>query len=602
MATETREFKLHKDILWSIIQSQAGTLGKAILELVMNLIDAGATKVDIRVSNDNIKVVDDGKGFADRSEIESFFETFGTPHQEGDAVYGRFRMGRGQIMAFSRNIWQSGMFKMDVNIRDNGLNYELNLLKKAVKGCSIEAQLYDVLKPSEVIQLVDAVAELCRYAPVPVLVNDKRVSLDLENEKWTTVDDNAYYSLRRGKDLDVYNLGVHVRRYPGDQFGVGGIIVSKKQLNVNFARNDILVSKCSVWKDISKVVKAKAKEYNEKKPVQDENWRANMLAKIKIADFENADEYMAALSTHKVLSDISGKHYSFNQLSSALHEFCSRVVSDYTVFENTIADKIHQYKLGFVLSQSCINRMGQFSFLQLVERVCSNLESLNKTNPAASYYYYKKQIELLNALKDSVSSFSSLKDEINETCVMVDKKELNKKELCVYNTIVEMSSWLVSAVQWKDSSIKQRTIKICESETMDGFTDGESYIAIERKFLNINGNNPHVSFERIKYLLLHEYCHDSDDFTGHGHPAEFYEKYHNFLIDDQYGYLQGLAIMGCAKWIKFCEKAGLKIAHNTLRIMDVISAAPVEDKELEAANVDVLKVAAKVNKKEARNA
>lgn len=33
--------------------------------------------------------------------IENFFKTFGKPHEDGDSVYGKFRMGRG-IMAFTK--------------------------------------------------------------------------------------------------------------------------------------------------------------------------------------------------------------------------------------------------------------------------------------------------------------------------------------------------------------------------------------------------------------------------------------------------------------------------------------------------------------------
>jgi hypothetical protein len=38
---------MHPDLLFSVIKNQAGTIGKAILELVMNSIDAGSTRVDI---------------------------------------------------------------------------------------------------------------------------------------------------------------------------------------------------------------------------------------------------------------------------------------------------------------------------------------------------------------------------------------------------------------------------------------------------------------------------------------------------------------------------------------------------------------------------
>lgn len=596
---EKREFKLHKDILWSIIQSQAGTLGKAILELVMNSIDAGASSVNIKIDSKLVEVSDDGKGFADRKEIEAFFETFGTPHKEGDATYGRFRMGRGQIMAFSRNIWKSGTFEMDVNIRDDGLNYKLSSVNSAFKGCSIRAELYDLMKPSETIQLTDSVTQLCRYAPVPVYVNDARVSLELETEKWSFKDDNAYYNFRRGKDLEVYNLGVLVRSYPSEQFGIGGIVVSKKQLNVNFARNDILVSKCPVWKDIAKVIKAEANKINDKKPVQDEAWRACTMAKISIADYETTTEYVDALEKHKVFTDVSGKHYSFMQLADSISEYCSKIVVDQTMFDTLIADKIHQYKLGLVLSQSTFNRFGQLKFGTLVERVISNLTALNNSVPYfESYSPYGTRriaqiIESLNNLINAQTPYRDLKDAIDETCVMVDRKDLTKDELCTLAAVIRMSDLM----RW-GLKLSTRNIRICESETMDGFTDGDTFIAIERKFLKINGNSPTTSFERIKYLLLHEYCHDSEDSTGHSHSAEFYEKFHNYLIDDPYGYLQNLAITGCSVWINERKKKGLKIAHNVLKAVDIYSAV-VEEEEIETE----LKIAAKPkNQKDNKNA
>ncbi len=75
--SETRKFSMHPDLLYSVIKNQAGSIGKAILELVMNSIDAGATRVDITLDRRTVKVADDGKGFTSRQEIDEFFETFG---------------------------------------------------------------------------------------------------------------------------------------------------------------------------------------------------------------------------------------------------------------------------------------------------------------------------------------------------------------------------------------------------------------------------------------------------------------------------------------------------------------------------------------------
>ncbi len=89
---ERRSFRMDPALLWSVIKSQAGTLAKALLELVMNSIDAGASQVSITLTGTRLKVEDDGRGFQSRTEVTSWFETFGTPHKEGDARWGKFRM------------------------------------------------------------------------------------------------------------------------------------------------------------------------------------------------------------------------------------------------------------------------------------------------------------------------------------------------------------------------------------------------------------------------------------------------------------------------------------------------------------------------------
>jgi len=124
-STQKRDFKMDPGLLWHVIHSQAGTQGKALLETVMNTIDAKATSMEINLSNEGFVISDDGKGFGSMGEIERFFETFGTPHKDGDATYGKYRMGRGQIFAFSKNKWHSGAFQMSVDIKNKGLEYDL---------------------------------------------------------------------------------------------------------------------------------------------------------------------------------------------------------------------------------------------------------------------------------------------------------------------------------------------------------------------------------------------------------------------------------------------------------------------------------------------
>jgi len=79
---EIREFKMHQALLGNVIKEQAGTVQKAILEAVMNAVDAGSTYTNVTIEPDHVRVVDDGRGFQSKLEVEEWFETFGTPHDE----------------------------------------------------------------------------------------------------------------------------------------------------------------------------------------------------------------------------------------------------------------------------------------------------------------------------------------------------------------------------------------------------------------------------------------------------------------------------------------------------------------------------------------
>ncbi|MFK5108744.1 ATP-binding protein, partial [Klebsiella pneumoniae] len=63
------DFVMHPELLRSVIQRQAGSLSKAVLEAVMNSIDAGATRIDVDFDANYVTIKDDGKGFADANEI-----------------------------------------------------------------------------------------------------------------------------------------------------------------------------------------------------------------------------------------------------------------------------------------------------------------------------------------------------------------------------------------------------------------------------------------------------------------------------------------------------------------------------------------------------
>jgi hypothetical protein len=67
MQTQRRRFNMHPKLLLDVIKRQAGTLHKAILEGIMNGIEAGANRVDIAYvpgAQPKLRITDNGKGIA----------------------------------------------------------------------------------------------------------------------------------------------------------------------------------------------------------------------------------------------------------------------------------------------------------------------------------------------------------------------------------------------------------------------------------------------------------------------------------------------------------------------------------------------------------
>src|SRR5438270_603945 len=201
MKTEQRTFTMHPHLLFDVIRRQAGTLDQAVREGVMNAVDARATRVNLKVSPGEIVLEDNGCGFKDRRQIETCFETFGQPHEEGEKkVFGAFRMGRGQLFAYGKNVWQTGKFVMDVDIANMGLDYELKEVPTITPGCTVKVVLYKKLNPYEVEQLVASLRRGLKWLSTKIFVNGDGESITTDPATrpegyWTYVSDDAYVRL-----------------------------------------------------------------------------------------------------------------------------------------------------------------------------------------------------------------------------------------------------------------------------------------------------------------------------------------------------------------------------------------------------------------------
>lgn len=264
-----KNFTIDPAIIYSLISKQASGLPKGLLELAMNSVDAGATRIDLNITNDGFVFSDNGKGFTDLNQIEACFETFGTPHKAGDAEYGKFRLGRAQIFCYGSTTWHSKHFEMVVDLKNKltiydqkeALGYTLREVDSYFDGCKITGVFYDSVNLGTVDDsyeydeslIIPQFIKMIKYLPVDLYINGKIVTSKINNSDVYKIDDNAYFLLKELSDstkqniINVYNKGVFAFKMHSNL--LAGDIVTKKALDLNMARNEAKKT-CPVYKAI----------------------------------------------------------------------------------------------------------------------------------------------------------------------------------------------------------------------------------------------------------------------------------------------------------------------------------------------------------------
>lgn len=494
------DFQMHPELLRSVIKKQAGSLDKALLEGIMNSIDAGAQRVNVTIEPLRVTINDDGRGFRDADEVREFFATFGTPHTDGDATYGRFRMGRGQMFAFGINTWRTGTFKMDVDINKR-LGFELETDLPQQIGCSIDIKLYDALSLADVHNTTRAISKMVKYTPIPVYINGEKVNVDIDPKKFPQTIAEGYINTVSAQygGLDVYNLGVLVCTMPAWKFGVSGIVVSRQQLDVNFARNDILAT-CKVWRKIKAVVDASGKKEVTRRATLTEDEQENIINRLVTRDLRVHEE-----DGIRFLRDVTGKAWTPAQVRRARFEA-------YSVAErgNAYGDKLIQAGKAIVFDKDCL--------------------ALFECEPNEVFQKFPF---------DGMPSFATLESltvGISASGTILPKKQWKPSEKA-WNAVARRMQYYLSHGRWDAVSrqyirdYKARRIDIGTSDVADGWTDGSTYIALGREYIStlkmFKRGVPNVNaFTKMAMLLIHEACHNTDS-RENVHSPDFYREYHD---------------------------------------------------------------------------
>jgi hypothetical protein len=248
---QTESFALDPAMLGHLMGRQAPDLAKALLELVMNSVDGAATHIDVTIKPNKVTVVDDGQGLPhDPVELRRVFGTFGAPHEDGDAVLGEFRLGRGQALAAGRTIYRSGPTQITTDFKKSTQGWELKQGLPHVAGCSVEVFLYQPTGPDTETRL----AKLVAYLPGTIAINGTVANVPATTRTWDIETTEAYIELK-GDSLLIYNLGAYVTEHVAERWGVGGTIVSKQRLRLTVGRNEVMAD-CPVFRRIVATVEA----------------------------------------------------------------------------------------------------------------------------------------------------------------------------------------------------------------------------------------------------------------------------------------------------------------------------------------------------------
>ncbi|EIP3952750.1 ATP-binding protein [Salmonella enterica] len=531
-------FELDPQIIHHIIYSQAGSIGKAIIELLMNAIDAQASELKLTMTSEGFTCLDDGNGFASREGVLRYFGRFGTPHEDGDATYGRFRLGRGQIMAHASTIWQSKAWTMTVDTRVMGYGYDLEEDSKntTVSGCLITGQWYEPMSETELLSSIQEIRDLVRYTAIRVELNGRQISKDPRNEKWNFEDDFAYYRVKEEGAVSIYNLGVLVRHDSSHQWGAGGLIVSKQALGLNISRTEILRKTCQVWKNIARQFNKMADELASKlgdhrktEARREKSARALLAGDPNISHIFWKEEVVTVLPGKK---HISMERFLRNCRHYGENEGAFTVVQN--GFDVPAGEAIAKSGIALVVHQQTLSRFGCYhsqDFVDAIERIQDNVRQVANDNT----YRWVSALKL----PPQLIAFSTLRDAYVEQVRLIPEKEALDKETrrawtalrwCLYN----YACVCTGGHRYRSNDTrggKRFHILVGSSNNAEAWTDGDTYIAFNVDIIKRLKSKPLKVASYLFNLLEHEIAHEGDSLEC-GHDEAFYQRFHDITINN----------------------------------------------------------------------
>lgn len=533
---EKHSFEFSSAFLVHTVNSQSSTLAKAVLEGVMNSVDADASKIVIDLTNTSMVISDDGHGFRTREEVLACFKVFGFDHSEHAREFGRFGLGRAQLWAFASTVWRTSEFIFDVDVRERGFDWYLGTSESKVDGLRIEAKFYKELTNVEMVEFRSELEKLVRYSEVPIILNGEQLSKPPSESKWTVTTDEAYLRTSEGYYLAVYNQGIFVANLNTSSVGISGTLVTRRghALTLNVSRNEIMRATCPVWAKLKpKIAELASKTKAKRLTDADRDFLATQTA-----DPMNIDNF-----DRPIITMANGKHLSLHDAIKHLYN------TPLTVAEtgNRMAESLIRDKTAVVVAQVTLARFGVENVAGLVQVWRDRFEAakhrMNYRDPrlkgADRESTASKEVRhcfwLLTSSARSITIFENIKDcpgYRQLQAAKINQSDLTPRQRAFLNCMEQMRPLVCRAIN-KVTNSKQstRSYILGRGEGIEAYTDGSTYIAIvdvEAEQMMKEGLS---GFLRLAHLMVHEYLHDCDDSGSHAHDLEFMETFHDVVLD-----------------------------------------------------------------------
>lgn len=528
---ESRNFIVDSNILKHIINSQGSDIVHAIKELIQNSYDADASYCNIELNKEGFICKDNGKGFSDKNEIISHFETFGKEHlDDKDDKIGRFRMGRGQIMSLAKTQWKSNDFTMSVDINKNGLKYDLLSEQPQINGCEIIATFYQPIEKYMVDSYIRKLSIECAYIQKTlVTINGSLINPPLEHDK--LIDNELFFVFspqnHYDKSIEVYNLGIYVTSLNSDYFGFKGILVTRKNLSLNTSRTSIMQT-CPKWSVIKKMLLQFGTN--------------SILSKKSFTVIDSIAIWNRIFSNKLNISTISGLKIFHTYNGSKKYSFLELLDSKLPITSNSATsnikdDMVVQKNIAIVLNRTMFDSIKSNEDLPLhIEMFKFLYNECDLTD------IEKNKISLLFKTKKIVDIKELYKSVSDQKEIIADDK-LNPKQTAAIKAIrtalsnhkTTIVKYLTDVDESREEMLKvkqnfERKIYLGKSLESVGWTDGLNYIVINKDIIK------HIEAgisgcEKIVYLLFHEYSHSFENMEEHD--FSFYKTFHDIIIGRQ---------------------------------------------------------------------